>query len=422
MKDRLKALFMPFAPSLAHVSRCLALAEAWQARGHAAVIAIGAERRALVDSAGFEARTVPEVSGARFLGDRRFFSWLTPEYMAGNLAAEGRIMAEVEPDIVVTDFRFTACLAARRAGLPSASILHGAAMRFAYSPGADTAGLLLGDTRSARGIGALRAHALRRIFPIAYRSMMRTSVRRLAPALRAYGCPLPDSVFGLLRGDAILAADLVEFLPPELPPRTHITGPLFWSGWERPTPWLEELDGRPLIYVTMGSTVEGSGMLVKILRALGDGTYNVVVSTGSVSLPKGLELPPCVHVFPTVPGMTVARRSAAVVHHGGHETLMQALAAGVPSLIFPGNPDQILVAQQAQALRVGSSLRPPGNLPFSKGWQTDLSPAAIRTALDRLLDDPGRRRAGEAFRQKAKTYGGAGLAAEKLEWLAMNDG
>jgi UDP:flavonoid glycosyltransferase YjiC (YdhE family) len=38
------ALFVPFAPSLAHVSRCLAVAKAWRERGHRAVFAVGPER------------------------------------------------------------------------------------------------------------------------------------------------------------------------------------------------------------------------------------------------------------------------------------------------------------------------------------------------------------------------------------------
>ena len=44
----MKALFVPFASSLAHVSRCLAVAEAWRAKGHTAIFAVGPEQADLV--------------------------------------------------------------------------------------------------------------------------------------------------------------------------------------------------------------------------------------------------------------------------------------------------------------------------------------------------------------------------------------
>ena len=47
----MKALFVPFAPSLAHVSRCLAVAEAWRAKGHTAIFAVGPEQADLVRGA-----------------------------------------------------------------------------------------------------------------------------------------------------------------------------------------------------------------------------------------------------------------------------------------------------------------------------------------------------------------------------------
>jgi UDP:flavonoid glycosyltransferase YjiC (YdhE family) len=116
----MKALFVPFAPSLAHVSRCLAVAEAWRAKGHVAVFAVGPERTEMVQTAGFEAHPVPEVPGAIFRTDRGF-QWLTREHFIQNLVVEQGILADVNPDVVVFDFRFTTGMSARLAGLPSVS-------------------------------------------------------------------------------------------------------------------------------------------------------------------------------------------------------------------------------------------------------------------------------------------------------------
>ncbi len=136
----MRALFVPFAPSLAHVSRCLAVGEAWREMGHSAVFALGREREDLVRGAGFETRTVPEVTGVSFR--TRGFRWLTREYFLENLRAEQAILAEVKPDVVVYDFRFTTAAAACLAGLPSAGIVHGNALSLAMEP-RDTARRLI---------------------------------------------------------------------------------------------------------------------------------------------------------------------------------------------------------------------------------------------------------------------------------------
>jgi MGT family glycosyltransferase len=413
----MKSLFVPFAPSLAHVSRCLAVAEAWRSRGHDAVFAIGDERAELVCQAGFETRSLPEVPGQTFRADRGW-RWLTADYFSQNVAAERSILAETKPDVVIFDFRFTTATAARLAGLPSVSIVHGNAIRLACQP-RETARLLLGEAGATRGTTAVLHFFLRRLFPIVFSVMMQRVARRFSPLLKEQGLPPVDSPFQLLLGDASLVADLPEFLPDDLPPQRHIVGPLMWSGWEQPAPWLNDEDTRPLIYVTLSSTVENQAVLIKIIDALRDAPYRVIVSTGNVALPPDLQLPSPIRIFPIVPGAAVMRHSRLVFHHGGHETLLQALAAGVPSLLLPMNPDQILVAQQAQALGVGHNLRRPAELPFSNTTVQQLTPTQIRQAIDRLIADQECLNVCATFKHKLETCAGADLAAQVLEEIVQ---
>jgi len=412
----MKALFVPFAPSLAHVSRCLAVAEAWRKRGHTATFAVGVERVALVEAAGFNTFPVPEVTGEVFRTDR---GWMTSKYFSDNLEAERTIIAEIEPDVIVFDFRLTTSLAARLTGLTSVSILHGNALRLALDPYA-SARLLIGDVPEHIGTAGLRFRVMRFLFPVVFQLVMRIVARRFAPLLKMHGYPPVRSPFELMLGDERLAADLPDFLPPTLPPHTHVVGPLVWSGWEQPTPWLNEFDERPLIYVTVGSTVDAQTTLAKIIDALRDGIYNVVISTGSLSVPSNPTLPSHIRIFPTVPGATVAQRSVAVIHLGGHETLMQALAAGVPSLMLPVNPDQVLVAQQAQALGIGHSLWRPGSLPVKADWLRTITPTEIRCAIDSLLADQVCMKTCQTFRRKLESYHGSAMAAEILERICLS--
>jgi UDP:flavonoid glycosyltransferase YjiC (YdhE family) len=97
---------------------------------------------------------------------------------------------------------------------------------------------------------------------------------------------------------------------------------------------------------------------------------------------------------------------------------MQALAAGAPSLMLPMNPDQILVAQQAQAAGAGRSLRQPGDLPFRNTTLGKITCAQIRHEVDRLIADRDCQSACESLKHTIETCPGADLAARVLEEMA----
>lgn len=409
----MKALFVPFAPSFAHMSRCLAIAEAWREQGHVAVFAVGCERITMILDAGFDAYPLPELPGAVFR-TAKGFRWLTQDYIKQNLAADQGIIAGAAPDIVVFDFRFTTPLAAKKAGIPSVSILHGNAIRLATQLPA-VADSLLGSAEELNGPARFRWRIMGRIFPVVFQSMMRRYARRLTPFLKQVGLPAINSPFELLLGEHTIIADIPELLPEDLPANSHMAGPLMWSGWEQTAPWLEELDERPLIYVTMGSTVEARQELLTIIHALEDAPYNVVVSIGDLSLPDDIQLPPHIRVFPTVPGTAVVKRSAAVVHHGGHGTLIQALSAGVPSFIVPFNPDQILVSQQAKSLGIAHSLWQPTGFPLGTVTLHSINPAELCAAIDHLIRDQDCALACKKIGRQIDLSASASAAARTLE-------
>lgn len=408
----MKALFVPFGASLAHVGRCLAVAEAWRSQGHIAIFAVGAEQVEMLQTAGFETHLLPEVPG-KVLRAARDLRWMTHEYVAQNVRNEQRVLADVRPDVVVYDFRFTTTLSAHLAGVPSVSIVHGNLLRLALHP-RETAQLQLGDSKYAHGIVALRLSVLRRIFPVVFPLVMRFMVRPVNVLRKKYGLQPVSSPFELLLGDETIVADIPRLLPSELPPNCSTVGPLMWSGWAKHEPWLDELDTQPLIYVTMGSTVNAQSTLVNIIDALRDAPYNIVVSTGGLSLSIDLRLPAHIRVFSIVPGESVTRRSSAVIHHGGHGTLMQALKAGVPSLMLPVNPDQILVAKQAQALGVGYTLWHATGAPMGNKILDEVTSDQMLRAVDKVIADQDCARACKAIAQEIGRYHSATASVEIL--------
>ena len=88
-------------------------------------------------------------------------------------------------------------------------------------------------------------------------------------------------------------------------------------------------------------------------------------------------LPPNVICQRYVPQLAVLREVDAVVCHGGHNTVCEALARGLPLVIAPIKDDQPIVADQVVA--AGAGLR----IKFGRVQPPEL--AAAVTALEELL-------------------------------------
>lgn len=409
----MKVLLIPFAPSFGHVSRCLAIAEALRNSGHQAVFAIGTEKLALIQKAGFEAYPVPDITATTFRSDRGGFDWLSPTYFSDNLSAEKLILSHLKPDLVVLDFRFTAAVTARHMGIPVVSILHGNGWELATQPQAMTCNLI-GSPRGVRGYRAFRVQVMRRLFPLGFRFMMRRVAQRLNPVLKAWQAPFIRSPFDLLLTDHVFLADLPDFLPANLPPHVHVIGPLLWSGWEQPAPWINTLSDRPLVYVTVGTA---RPVLQPLIEALWDAPYTIVINTGEQPFPRELKLAEHMRVFSTVPGTTIAQRSVLVIHQGGHETVLQVLSVGKPSLVFPVDPDQMMMAQRISSLGLGHNFWQAGDMPFGYFYLRRVTPAQIRQAVNDLIADGGCGQACRDFSRKIGNSKGAATAVGLLEKL-----
>ena len=107
-----------------------------------------------------------------------------------------------------------------------------------------------------------------------------------------------------------------------------------------------------------------------------------------------------------MPQLALLPRVDAVVCHGGHNTVCESLAHGLPLVVAPIRDDQPIVAEQVVEAGAGIRVR------FGR-----LSPAALRDAVTRVLDEPAFREAAERIRGSFAAAGGASAAADALEGL-----
>lgn len=219
----------------------------------------------------------------------------------------------------------------------------------------------------------------------------------LAPA------PSPDRSPRLVV--AFTTPDLVGASEP-FPEHYRFVGPAFTERPETaPFPW-DALDaGKKRVLVSIGTVnfEVGERFYRVVVEALGDTDVQVVL----VAPPRLFDaVPSNIILRPFVPQLALLGRVDAVVCHGGHNTVAETLAHGLPLVVLPIKDDQPVVADQVD--RAGAGVR----LKFGRVQAPEL-----RAAVTRVLGEPSFAEAARRIQASFVAAGGARRAAEHLEGL-----
>ncbi|WP_433335945.1 glycosyltransferase [Spirillospora sp. CA-294931] len=199
---------------------------------------------------------------------------------------------------------------------------------------------------------------------------------------------------GALVGDTSVFPDHIAFVGPALgrPP-----------GGDFPWEWLDS--GSPNVLVSLGTLNGPAGE--RFFRVAAEAVADLdvravfVAPSGTLAAP-----PPNVLVRESVPQQRLMERMAAVVSHGGHNTVCEALAHGVPLVVAPIRDDQPVIARQVERAGAGAVVR------FGRVRTEEL-----RGALTSVLTEERYREAAGRVRDSFTAAGGAARAAERLEKL-----
>jgi UDP:flavonoid glycosyltransferase YjiC (YdhE family) len=170
-------------------------------------------------------------------------------------------------------------------------------------------------------------------------------------------------------------------------------------------PWNDD-DPTPLVLVSF-STAPEQGSAAKFqnaIDALAALPVHGVVTVGDSVDPAALRPAENVVVFATADHDDLMRRAALVVTHGGHGTLMRALAHGLPLVVIPGMAhDQAPNAAAAQGWGVGRALA------------GDADAESMRAAVQEVLASPACRENARAISRRLAGVDGARNAAAEIE-------
>jgi UDP:flavonoid glycosyltransferase YjiC (YdhE family) len=278
-----------------------------------------------------EVTTLPAERAAKALdaGKRLYEKRTLLEYVD----AELRLLDNVEPDLVVGDFRLSLSTSAELRGVPSGVLINAY-----WSPYAVRDKLPVPDHPIVKMVGEELAE---KYFPIAVPKVFQHFAKPINAARKSHGlAPVGSLMEVLCHADYTLYPDDPQLTPIANAPASHrFIGPVLWEP-RIPPPNLDFYDPeRPLIYVTLGSSGK-LDLLPRVIEALTPLPVNVVLATAARA--RLDSLPSHIRAYEYVPGSDISRRARVVVSNGGSTTGYQALREGTPVVGIPNNFDQYL--------------------------------------------------------------------------------
>jgi UDP:flavonoid glycosyltransferase YjiC (YdhE family) len=276
------------------------------------------------------------------------------------------------PDVLARDFLLPGAGAAgEAAGVRTAVLVHSVVGHPAWGVPPVGPGLKPARGPAGRARDAVVWSLGRRLFD---RGLPALNAARAGLGL----APVPSVLDALLAGDRtiVLVSRAFEFPQCTPPAGVVYAGPRLadpaWSGAWSPPPGDE-----PLVLVGMSTTfMDQEGPLRRVAAALGRLPVRGLITTGPAIAPASVRAPANVAVVESAPHSEVLRHAAAVVTHGGHGTVVKALAAGVPVVALPMGRDQLDNAARLEVSGAGLRVRPGAR------------PARIAAALRTVLGDP----------------------------------
>ena len=234
-----------------------------------------------------------------------------------------------------------------------------------------------------------------------------------------------------LDGERVTAVDFEILRIDRTPPSLEIPGYVapenginvrpepFDGGGDLP-PWFDDVGGRPLVYVTLGTVMNGNIPLFRLIAdALADEAFDVVIALGHGIPREALgEVAVNIRVGGYLPQARILERASVVVNHGGYGTVSAALGAGLPLFLLPMGADQPYNTERC--ITAGAALgvmqeQPPGPPSAAPPPFMPPHPQVIRDGTRRLLDEPAFAAAARGIAAEIAALPPADYAAERLE-------
>jgi UDP:flavonoid glycosyltransferase YjiC (YdhE family) len=345
-----RILFMAEAVTLAHVARCVALADGLHDTGNYS-IALAANDRydGLLGELPYPRIPLYSVSNEYFL---KKLATGSPLYDVNTLCRyvedDIKIIEDFKPDFIFGDFRLSLAISGKLKNIPYATITN------AYWSPYAAIDYTIPEIPLTRIFGVAVAQTLFDwvkpiIFKIHSLAFNKACKKLGQPPLRY------DMREIYTHADYTLYADMESLIPMQaLPANHHFIGPVLWSAKVPLPDWWEALPtDKPVVFVTLGSSGD-SALLPMIIDTLGKMPVTAICVTGKM---QGLPRYPNVHAAEFLPADAAVKKADVVICNGGSPMVYQTLVANKPVIGIPCNLDQYLMMGALKAVGKGQLIR-----------------------------------------------------------------
>jgi UDP:flavonoid glycosyltransferase YjiC (YdhE family) len=188
--------------------------------------------------------------------------------------------------------------------------------------------------------------------------------------------------------------------------RTRFVGPLLGAMTTRDPglPW-DRIRAERVLLVSPGTVFTPSVARMRALaEAMADSGWTVVLATGRVQVGALGPLPANVFAHQSLPQLEVLRHADVFLTHGGMNSVLEAIACGVPMLVRPRIGEQRKTAAKIAELGLGRLVH---------------RRSSLLTQLEHVAGDPDIRRRVRGLQRRMSAMYSAGRAADEL--LALPD-
>jgi zeaxanthin glucosyltransferase len=197
-----------------------------------------------------------------------------------------------------------------------------------------------------------------------------------------------------------------DFPRTSLPEHFHYVGPIRAALPKPiPFPW-ERLDGRPLVYASLGTLQNNREPLFRCFAAACEGldVQLVISHGGGLTADQTRDFPGNPLVVSYAPQYELLSRAALTITHAGLNTVLDSMANGVPVITVPNTYEQPAIARRVEWTGAGRVLPLRG-----------LKPQRVRAAVSEVLANPSYKSKAGALAESIRRAGGVRRAAAIVE-------
>lgn len=169
--------------------------------------------------------------------------------------------------------------------------------------------------------------------------------------------------------------------------------------------WKAPDNGKPLLYSSLGTAFNNWPEYYPILfDAVRDLDINVFAALGAVDPNSLKDIPANVEVGQMVPQLDILSQASVFITHAGMGGIGEAIYYGVPMIAIPQMDEQAITAGLIEKKKLGLAF-PDKN---------SITSAALKEAIEKLLNDMSYRNTVREFSEDMKSLGGAKASADAI--------